>query len=336
MPPAGKINTEILVFASFFGGEGSGKFSPMADWIEIQDYDFPNGWQGDAQARARRACEQLESGRTLYFAQPPFDLSEADREFLGSQRRADSSVHKNASYRPDEDALHGFDAPAPARERLRGILRHYSEQAVEFVRRFLAPYDGHYKLDYASFRPLEEDGRKLPLHKRNDLLHVDAFPSRPTHGGRILRLFTNVHPSKMRVWIVGEEFPALARRLALDAGLFSFAVRGGSSSFTRFLRACGAPLPDRSAYDRFMLRFHDYLKENSRYQQDCQKTRMEFPPMSTWLVFTDGVPHAVLSGQHALEQTFIVSREGLVAPQFAPISVLEALCGRPLAPSALA
>jgi hypothetical protein len=24
---------------------------------------------------------------------------------------------------------------------------------------------------------LEEEGRDLPLHKRNDLLHVDAFPS---------------------------------------------------------------------------------------------------------------------------------------------------------------
>jgi hypothetical protein len=58
---------------------------------------------------------------------------------------------------------------------------------------------------------------------------------------------------------------------------------------------------------------------------------MEFPPMSTWLVYTDGVPHAVMSGQHALEQTFIISRAGLVAPQISPIGVLEKLCGRPLA-----
>ena len=30
-----------------------------------------------------------------------------------------------------------------------------------------------------SYRPAEdeEQGRDLPLHKRNDLLHVDAFPS---------------------------------------------------------------------------------------------------------------------------------------------------------------
>ena len=53
--------------------------------------------------------------------------------------------------------------------------------------------------------------------------------------------------------------------------------------------------------------------------------------MSTWLVFTQGAPHAVMSGQHALEQTFIISRAGLVAPQISPIGVLEKLCGRPLA-----
>jgi len=63
------------------------------------------------------------------------------------------------------------------------------------------------KLDFASFRPLEEQGRDLSLHKRNDLLHVDAFPSRPTHGGRILRVFANINPSVGRVWNVGEPFP---------------------------------------------------------------------------------------------------------------------------------
>jgi hypothetical protein len=39
----------------------------------------------------------------------------------------------------------------------------------------------------------------------------------------------------------------------------------------------------------------------------------------------------VMSGQHALEQTFIIARKGLVAPDVAPISVLEMLSGRQLA-----
>ena len=80
-----------------------------------------------------------------------------------------------------------------------------------------------------------------------------------------------------------------------------------------------------------MLRFHDYLKENSAFQADCIKFRSEFPPMSTWLVFTDGVPHAALSGQFALEQTFIIPPAALVAPEHAPIRVLQKLCGKALA-----
>ena len=45
-----------------------------------------------------------------------------------------------------------------------------------------------------------------------------------------------------------------------------------------------------------MLRYHDYLKENRDFQASTAKTRHELPPLSTWLVFTDGVPHAGASG----------------------------------------
>jgi hypothetical protein len=38
-----------------------------------------------------------------------------------------------------------------------------------------------------------------------------------------------------------------------------------------------------------------------------------------------------LSGQFALEQTFIIPPDALVAPQVAPIRVLENLCDRKLA-----
>lgn len=303
----------------------------MSDWIEVQDYSYPGGWREGAQSRSRWYCEQLEANQILYFSRPPFEFPDADREFLVSQRRADSAIHKNVSYRPTEDKLRGFDGSPEITSRLSGILRNYSKHVVEFVRAFLAPYDGRYTLDYASFRPIEEEGRALPLHKRNDLLHVDAFPSRPTHGGRILRVFTNIHPTKPRVWNVGEDFPELVDHLARGAGLDKFAAAGGTPAWGRILGKLGAPIPNRSAYDRFMLHFHDYLKENSKYQTDSAKTRIEFPPMSAWLVYTDGVPHAVLSGQHALEQTFIISRAGLVAPQLSPIGVLEKLCGRSLA-----
>ncbi|HMK31765.1 MAG TPA: Kdo hydroxylase family protein, partial [Terriglobales bacterium] len=269
----------------------------------------------------------------LYFLQPPFPLPTEDREFLLGLRSTLSSVHKNISYRPASGVLGGFPARDPQFARLAGILGTYSAQVISFLGDFLRPYSQRRFLDYASFRPIEEEGRSLPLHKRNDLLHVDAFPSRPTHGGRILRVFTNIHASRSRVWATTDRFPVLATNLAQKAGLKSFAARGDSlgSRLRRVLHQTGLPVPDRSPYDSFMLRFHDYLKEDSAFQANCQKVRTEFPPMSTWLVFTDGVPHAVLAGQHALEQTFIIPVDVLVCPGEAPIRVLESLCGRALA-----
>jgi 3-deoxy-D-manno-oct-2-ulosonic acid (Kdo) hydroxylase len=188
-----------------------------------------------------------------------------------------------------------------------------------------------------SLRPLEEKGRDLPLHKRNDLLHVDAFPSRPTRGDRILRVFTNINPSAARVWRTGEPFHLLAPRYAPQAGLSRFAQRRRSPlhaaerGFRAALHATGLPVPDRSVYDEFMLHFHDWLKENTEYQEKSVKAAEEFPPNSTWMVFTDGVPHAVLSGQFALEQTYMITRQALVEPEAAPISVLEKMCGVGLA-----
>jgi hypothetical protein len=96
----------------------------------------------------------------------------------------------------------------------------------------------------------------------------------------------------------------------------------------------GLPVVDRPPYDRFMLKIHHAMKEDSGFQSTCRKDRWEFPAGSTWIVFTDSASHACLSGQYALEQTFIVRRASLVAPEKAPIAILEKLAGYPLARSA--
>jgi 3-deoxy-D-manno-octulosonic acid hydroxylase-like protein len=305
-----------------------------AGWTEVTDFG-PQGWppQVDADLRGRQCCELLEKGEILFFSRPPFPLAEDDRNFLISQRHIDSRLHKNISYRPGEDLLRGFSDGQENETRIHVIMRAYSSAVSGFVSRFLSPYGGRFQLDYASFRPLEEHGRDLPLHKRNDLLHVDAFPSRPTRGGRILRVFTNINPSQQRVWLVGERFPALAQHYALEAGLGDVCHAGSSlrARLIHLLRAARLPVTERSPYDEFMLRFHDWLKENTRFQSGAEKVRLAFPPLATWLVFTDGVPHAALSGQFALEQTFIIPPAALVAPDCAPVHILEKLCGRRLA-----
>jgi hypothetical protein len=280
----------------------------------------------------------LERGELLFLRDCPFEFPDADREFLLSQKQSAFKGHKNISYRPGQDILRGAAEESPeAAKHLQDVMRRYSAEVTKFLGKFLSPYAAHWKLDFASYRPLEEQNRDLPVHKRNDLTHVDAFPSRPTGGGRILRCFININPQRARVWEITEPFTVIAKKYADDAGLKHFAA-GANSPLNMFLRnvapvlkAVGVKGADRSAYDRFMLRFHDYLKENTDYQQKWPKQRLEFPPGSVWMVYTDTVPHAVLSGQYALEQTYIVPLKAMVAPQVAPIRVLEQMCGTALA-----
>ena len=274
----------------------------------------------------------LERGNILYFPRTPFDLPEEERELLRNTGLSSSSHHKNVAYRPAEDKVTGFDPAAVSDpEKLRGVMRSYSERALAFLWKLLPRYMEKARIDFASFRPQEEEGRDLPVKKRNDLLHVDAFPTRPTRGDMILRFFTNIHPAKSRVWMTSDPMGALAPRYAGDAGLAGIAMQPHGSFKSRVLGAFGGVDARRSAYDRFMLGFHDYLKFNGEYQQSCAKYRFEFPPDSTWMVFTDVVPHAVLSGRYALEQTVIVARDSLAARENAPIEILQSLCGRPLA-----
>jgi 3-deoxy-D-manno-oct-2-ulosonic acid (Kdo) hydroxylase len=308
------------------------------DWTYVDDYRHPTGWQNTAGGtqRALWCCERLEAGQILFFPHMPYELPEADRRWLLGLRLGDATAHKNISYRPRQDLLRGFHGgPVEEQQNLHRIMRDFSAQVTRFLTQILAPYAPHWTLDFASFRSLEEAGRKLSLHKRNDLLHVDAFPSRPTHGGRILRVFTNLNPEVPRVWTTTEPFETLAERFASAAGLPSIAARTARGHrWHRWMgslgRAVGLRGAERSAYDRCMLRLHDYLKETQHFQDGTPKTRLEFPPFSTWVVFTDAVAHAALSGQYALEQTYIVPVKALLAPQQSPLRVLEALCGEAL------
>lgn len=118
----------------------------------------------------------------------------------------------------------------------------------------------------------------------------------------------------------------------MSSGLLGRARRGGIGRGLRRLgRGIGFPVAVRSPYDAFMMSFHHFMKENEAYQQNARKERHTFPPGSTWIVFTDMVSHAVLSGQYAFEQTLIVARASLALPAKAPIAILERIAGARMA-----
>ncbi|MGH9775883.1 MAG: Kdo hydroxylase family protein [Candidatus Acidiferrales bacterium] len=297
----------------------------------------------DGQARggispgsSRWSCEELEKGNILYWPAVPFDFPEEEQEFLLHWHATSSRFHKNIAYRPSEDKITGLpQSKTEEAQRLHKILRGYSRRVYDFLSGLVPAYREGWRRDFASFRPYEEQGRDIRLRARNDLLHTDAFPTRPIHGDRILRFFTNINPSEPRVWVTGETFEALAERYARSAGLPKNDDDGTAGWFSRAWKRAAAALKipgaDRSPYDDFMHRFHNFLKENEQFQKECPKQRWEFPPGSCWMVFTDMVSHSVLSGRFALEQTFIISRDTLALPQHAPVAVLERLCGHRLA-----
>ena len=282
----------------------------------------------------RSYCAQLEAGDILFFPKTPIDIPAGDLAFLLGHQEVGGAYHKNIAYRPLEDRITGFEAADSAiSDRLRSIMQRYSKDVIGFLRKFLGPYGARWKVDYASYRPEEEQGRDLALRKRNDLLHTDAFPTRPTHGDRILRFFNNINPQKTRNWITTETFDVLIEKMR--AGKLngvtsvplpsSMDISGVKRALSRLGFGSIAPSLKRSPYDEFMMRFHNYLKENSSFQQNCAKQHWEFPPGSSWMVYTDMVSHAVLSGQFALEQTLIVSRQAMVVPEKSPYEVLSRL-----------
>src|SRR5437016_1599019 len=175
--------------------------------ISINKPDLAAAFQNPE--RLRDYCSQLEAGDILFFPDTPTNIPAEDLSFLLGHQQVGGAYHKNIAYRPLEDRITGFDAQDSSGEkRLRGIMGRYSRDVIEFLKKFLGPYQSRWKVDYASYRPEEEEGRDLSLRKRNDLLHTDAFPTRPTHGDRILRFFNNINPDNTRNWITTETFDA--------------------------------------------------------------------------------------------------------------------------------
>jgi hypothetical protein len=276
--------------------------------------------------------EHLERGEVEFYPACPFPIPGGeDRRFLLEQRLA-SRAHKNISYDPHSGRAAGFAHHSSEQaERLRHLLAEFSRNATTWLAGQLPRYARHWQLDRVSFRPEEEATRRLRLKARNDLLHVDAFPSRPTHGRRILRFFVNVNPTEPRVWATSEPFARLLERFGQAAGLptrqgASFARRLGH----RMLRLFRLGKQERPVYDAFMLRFHDFLKANEGFQERGPKRFWSFPPGSAWLVFTDTASHAALRGRFALEHSYFVAPESLALPAESPPALLERACGVPV------
>jgi hypothetical protein len=280
----------------------------------------------DANPGGPSLAERLERGEVIYYPACPVALPEEDRRFLLGQRLAGHGAHKNIGYDPAGGKVSGFVRRSPEQtRRMAEVLAAFSRAATGWLAAVLPRYAAGWQLDRVSFRPEEEATRKLRPTARNDLLHVDAFPTRPSHGARILRFFVNLNPVEPRVWITSLSFPDLLERFGERVGL------PGQSGILKRLGGGVLGLLGlkrrRSAYDAFMLRLHHAMKADAQFQRDCPKREWRFPPGSAWLVITDTASHAVLRGRYALEHSYFLAPRTLALPAESPPALLERACG---------
>src|SRR5205823_4346795 len=204
------------------------------------------------------------------------------------------------------------------------MIKRFAAQAKNLIQALLPSYAPFLTPARTSFRPVQVEERPSSYKKDDRRLHVDAFPSRPNHGERILRVFTNMNPhGQPRVWKVGESFEDMARR-------FLPRIRGPVPGSAWLLNSLGITKGKRSLYDHVMLQLHDRVKGDLDYQRQAPQWEVAFLAQSTWLMFSDQIPHAAVSGQFLLEQTFHLPLDALVEPETSPVRVLERLMGRPL------
>jgi hypothetical protein len=280
--------------------------------------------------------DALERGNIVKFTSCPVELPGDDelatlRDDLPKQLK-----RKNVSYHPEADRVTGLDDSSPISGLAYDVLKNHRSRVTDFLNTVMPALSRSINAGTCSFRPLEEQGRNLKPHASNELVHIDAGAYGATNGDRILRFFVNVNPAVDRVWRSKGAFPELFDQYGREAGLYdglSPSLERGALGRMRTSLLHGvaqiglplAPMLDSSPYDRVMRKFHNYMKDTPTFQQsESNDTIVRFEPFSAWMVLTDMVSHASVSGQHALVYTGLIPLRDCRLPELAPFNILRA------------
>ena len=286
----------------------------------VQEFEITRWDETFSDELQKRAISSLESGQVLFLPHLSFDLSETEKRFLSPEWSDGKS--KNISF--DGRMLKGAQGGGQDLEQLQNMVARFADQASRLVSSLFPEYVRDLERARTSFRPFEVEQRVSSYKKDDKRLHVDAFPSRPTHGQRILRVFANINPyGRPRLWRVGEPFEDLAKR-------FLPRIKQPLPGSAWLMHRLGVTKGRRTEYDHIMLNLHDKMKADLDYQKNGPQQELALPAGCAWIVFSDQALHAAMSGQYMLEQTFHVPLAALHNVQTAPLKVLERLTGRRL------
>lgn len=283
--------------------------------LEIENTDWHVGVADPAWIAA------LEAGKVLYFPRLAFTLAADEQRFLTPTIRDPKTrnISLDATGR-----LKGAVGDEAIQAALAAMIGRFRNQAQTLIDSLLPRYVDALRLAPTSYRPMQVESRSQSWRADDRRLHVDAFPSRPNYGERILRVFTNVNPNGVpRVWRVGEPFETVAKQFLPRAKPYS-------RWQAQVLKALHVTKSLRSEYDHLMLQLHDGMKADLDYQRTAQQVTMPFPAGSVWVCFSDQASHAVMSGQYMLEQTLHLPAARQYNPDASPLAILTRLTGRNL------
>lgn len=288
----------------------------------IEVVDLPPGHSPVIAETCYRSAQALEAGQILFLPRYGFSVPDSYQPLFSSPILQRGS--KSVSYSPSTGKLYGTASTGQSLSLLEEMMRRFANFAQKTVTRLLPIYRTGLVRARTSFRPTEIETRPMPWRKDDKRLHIDAFPSSPVQGNRILRLFCNVNPAgQIHLWRIGEPFEQTARR-------FLPSIKPPFPFSSEALMLTSTTKSRRTFYDHIMLCLQDRMKRDQRYQEETEQVKVEFPASSTWLAFTDHVPHAAMRGQYQLEQTFLLDISRLHDQSTAPLYVLEKLAGRKL------
>lgn len=264
----------------------------------------------------QHAIKSLESGELLFFPDLAFELSPVEQTFL-SPDYADPQA-KNISYHAAQNKLWGVRYLTDEQhQQLKSMLARFAQYSFGLIEKLLPHYVSQLVIARTSFRPVQVSNRKTSYRKDDKRLHVDAFPSAPNQGKRILRVFCNVNPHQQdRVWRIGEPFSQVSQRFLPQIKK----PLPGSAALMRLLQITKSY---RTLYDHYMLQLHNRMKADDQYQKDASQQEIRFPSGSTWIVQTDQVSHAAMQGQFLLEQTFYLPVSAMLDESQSPLRILE-------------
>lgn len=282
-----------------------------------------DAWEAAAsEAIQKKAVKALEEGKVIYLPRLPFHLHKKELHFLTPDIVDPKS--KNISFDIRTESLKGAKCAGSDQEELSSLLKRFARSSRHLIDSLFPHYTPFINQARTSLRTVEIAGRVSSYRKDDTRLHVDAFPATPVKDQRILRVFTNVNPEgKPRVWRIGEPFTNVVDQ-------FMPKIRRPIPGIASLMQILKLTKGYRTPYDHYMLKMHDAMKGDLHYQKGAPQEEIQFPPGSTWIVYSDLVSHAAMSGQHMFEQTFYLPVHGMQDEKRAPLRVLEGYLGRQL------